>query len=63
MKYKAIIVILLIVLGIYSILITINNYKLKEEIIERDIEIERIKMISNEWKELFYSEIDFQPYE
>lgn len=63
MKSNTLLVILLVVVGIYSILMTITNSKLQEEIVERDIEIERIKMVSDTWEELFYSEIGFQPYE
>ncbi|MGM9543517.1 MAG: hypothetical protein ACI3T9_00905 [Romboutsia timonensis] len=54
-----------------------ENTKLKEEvaslkvevddkqhtIIERNQEIYRLEMIADEWKELFYSAIDFHPYE
>lgn len=32
-------------------------------IIERNNEIYRLQMMADEWKELFYAEIDFHPYE
>lgn len=32
-------------------------------IIEKNNEIYRLQMIADEWKELFYAEIDFHPYE
>lgn len=40
-----------------------NNKDLNNLIIERNNEIYRLKMIAEEWKELFYTEIDFHPYE
>lgn len=35
----------------------------KELLFDRNYEIARLRMEANEWKELFYAEIDFQPYE
>lgn len=35
----------------------------KELLFDRNYEIDRLRMEANEWKELFYAEIDFQPYE
>lgn len=35
----------------------------KELLFDRNYEIIRLRMEANEWKELFYAEIDFQPYE
>lgn len=35
----------------------------KELLFNRNYEIDRLRMEANEWKELFYAEIDFQPYE
>lgn len=32
-------------------------------IMERNNEIYRLQMMADEWKELFYAEIDFHPYE
>ena len=57
--------------------LTIQNCKLKEQIskleteldnneellFDRNNEIIRLRMEADEWKELFYAEIDFQPYE
>lgn len=40
-----------------------NNKDLNNLVIERNNEIYRLKMIAEEWKELFYTEIDFHPYE
>lgn len=57
--------------------LTIQNFELKEHIskleteldnseellFDRNYEIARLRMEADEWKELFYAEIDFQPYE
>ena len=56
--------------------LTIQNCELKEQIskleteldnkellFDRNYEITRLRMEADEWKELFYAEIDFQPYE
>ena len=57
--------------------LTMQNCELKEQIskletkldnseellFDRNNEITRLRMEANEWKELFYAEIDFQPYE
>lgn len=57
--------------------LTIQNCELKEQIskleteldgseellFDRNYEIARLRMEADEWKELFYAEIDFQPYE
>lgn len=37
-----------------------NNFNL---VIERNNEIYRLEMMAEEWKQLFYAEIDFHPYE
>ena len=71
-------------LGIYNILLRIDNNKLKEQntelkvnlakveeekdynwnlVIERNQEIARLEMIASDWRELFYAEIEFYPYE
>ena len=57
--------------------LTMQNYELKEQIskleteldnneellFDRNNEIVRLRMEADEWRELFYAEIDFQPYE
>lgn len=57
--------------------LTIQNCELKEHIskleteldnseellFDRNYEIARLRMEADEWKELFYAEIDFHPYE
>ena len=57
--------------------LTMQNFELKEQIskleteldnseellFDRNNEIVRLRMEANEWKELFYAEIDFHPYE
>lgn len=57
--------------------LTMQNCKLKEHIskleteldnseellFDRNYEIARLRMEADEWKELFYAEIDFHPYE
>lgn len=57
--------------------LTMQNCELKEHIskleteldnseellFDRNYEIARLKMEADEWKELFYAEIDFHPYE
>lgn len=57
--------------------LTMQNRKLKEHIskleteldnseellFDRNYEIVRLRMEADEWKELFYAEIDFHPYE
>ena len=35
----------------------------EELLFDRNNEIIRLRMEADEWKELFYAEIDFQPYE
>ena len=35
----------------------------EELLFDRNNEITRLRMEADEWKELFYTEIDFQPYE
>lgn len=35
----------------------------KELLFDRNYEIARLRMEADEWKELFYAEIDFHPYE
>ena len=87
--YLAIILMALLLVSIYSILLRVDNNKLKEQntqlkeeiaalkieteeqmntIIDRNQEIYRLEMIANDWKELFYAEINFHedesyPYE
>lgn len=57
--------------------LTMQNCELKEHIskleteldnsekllFDRNYEIARLRMEADEWRELFYAEIDFQPYE
>lgn len=57
--------------------LTIQNCELKEQIskleteldnseellFDRNYEIARLRMEADEWRELFYAEIDFHPYE
>ena len=57
--------------------LAMQNFELKEQIskleteldnseellFDRNNEIIRLRMEADEWKELFYAEIDFQPYE
>lgn len=82
--YLAIVLVMILLLGIYDILLRIDNNKLKEQntqlkeqvaalkvkneeqmdtIIDRNQEIYRLEMIASDWRELFYAEIDFHPYE
>lgn len=41
----------------------VENEDQMDIIIERNNEIWRLEMIAEEWKQLFYAEIDFHPYE
>lgn len=66
-----------IFIGIDNNKLTIQNCELKEQIskleteldnskellFDRNYEIARLRMEADEWKELFYAEIDFHPYE